>query len=358
MKNKPIMSQRQSGVELLRVILLFGVIMIHYYEVAHQSINSGINFELLYVLRSLSSSAVNTFIIISGFFMIKSYTRKPSKAITLILQVVILSEIEYLVEVMLGNEPLAIRHIVSSLVPRSYYTTLFVVLFIISPYINKLMNEMKIKDLHVFMWVNIIIFSIYSILTKVYSEIVHLDWFGINPIGAWGNQQGFNIVNFILLYTIGGYLRLSGLVEKITRKRIVIVFLVSTLVIILWSYLNRMFPKYGQISAWCYDNPIVLLQGSSLFVFFYKIKFYNKIINRFATAVYASFILHYYYLNNYAMVSSFCEKSVVIMIVHYILFGVFTLLIGWLFYEFYNYIFKKIYNRIDRKYLLFYFSGD
>lgn len=348
--------QRESGVELLRILLLFGVIMIHYYEAAHKCINSGINFEFLYWFRNLSASAVNTFIIISGFFMIKTYTRKPSKAITLVLQVMIIAEIEYFVDVMLGVYPLNLRHILSALVPRSYYTTLFVVLFFISPYVNKVMNELKKKGLRILLIISISIFSVYSTITKVYSEVVHLDWFGINPVGAWGSQQGFNIVNFILLYMIGAYIRVTGMAEKTTKSKALMLFGVSTFVLIIWSYIDRGFPVFGQISAWCYDNPVVILQGVSLFLFFYNIKFCSKTVNRAATAVYSTFILHYYYLNNYAQVYEFCQSSVTFMILHYLGFCTIAFLVGWIFYEIYTMLIKKLFAKIDNKFVIEYFA--
>ncbi len=330
--------------------------MIHYYEAAHQYIHYGLNYEVIYLFRSLVASMVDTFIIISGFYMVKSYTRKPSKAITLILQVLIISELECFLDIISGVSPLSFKLIIGSLVSTNYYTTLFVVLFIISPYINKIMNEMNDKEMNRFILILIIIFSFYSIASKVFCEVIHKDWFGINPVGAWGSMQGFNIVNFSLLYIVGAFIRIKRINSLVSKKKSILCFISSTVIIILWSYCNRYFPKYGQISAWCYDNPIVILQGTALFLLFYQMNFYSKMINRLASAVYATFILHIHLLFTYAKVDLYCESSPYIMILHYLLFSIVCLLCGWAFYEIYNLMTKKVLTNLDNHHLIKYFS--
>lgn len=44
-------------------------------------------------------------------------------------------------------------------------------------------------------------------MADVIEEIVEYEMMGINTVGAWGEQQGFTIVNFIFCYLIGVYLK-------------------------------------------------------------------------------------------------------------------------------------------------------
>lgn len=65
--------QRESNIELLRIILILMVIVLHYLngnmggELSHFERNS-LNFFLGHIIESFSIIAVNVFIIITGFF--------------------------------------------------------------------------------------------------------------------------------------------------------------------------------------------------------------------------------------------------------------------------------------------------
>lgn len=200
---------RQSGIELLRIVAIFGVIMIHFYEKAGHSM-PWINSLTLTLLRTISSASVVVFLIISGYFMCKTNSRSVGKAVDLILQVSCFNELAYLVYVVIGVYPLRVRHIVSSLIPDCYYAILFVALYLISPYINKLLNVLTRKERKIFILFMLGLFSFYTIGIDLFGEISGKDWVGLSSIGAWGSQSGFTIVNFILCYCIGAYLRLNG----------------------------------------------------------------------------------------------------------------------------------------------------
>ena len=340
--------QRKSGIELLRIIAIFGVIMIHYYEAVNDFAADPLPVHSLVLLRSLSASAVDVFIVISGYFLVSSNTRKLGKALTLFVQVSLFSEISYFANVAAGVYDLSLRHIVSSLIPQSYYTTLYVVLYFISPYLNVVLNRLNIRDLRVMTVSLFACFSIYSILITFYSEIVNVQWFGLNPVGAWGSQQGFNIVNFVLLYIIGAFIRISRLDEKISCRRSVLVFFILTSLIICWAEINQVLPHFGQISAWCYDNPFVILQGLFLFFVFKKLNIVSKYINRLATAAYTVFIIHYIVLSNMSSLFFYKGMTITDLVLRYVLFAITIYILSWIIYEIYNYATKRFFNKCDK----------
>ena len=68
---------RNSNIELLRIVATVGVIILHYNNIESGKAflyteNIGINYQLLLMLELLSICAVNIFIIISGFFLCES----------------------------------------------------------------------------------------------------------------------------------------------------------------------------------------------------------------------------------------------------------------------------------------------
>lgn len=92
---------RQSNIELLRILAVMGVIVLHY---NNRSMGGGflftqslpINHFILKVIESVNISAVDLFMLISGYFLITSDKRNILKPIQLFFQVIIFSVGGYL----------------------------------------------------------------------------------------------------------------------------------------------------------------------------------------------------------------------------------------------------------------------
>lgn len=346
--------KRKSGVELLRIVAIFGVIMIHYFEAIRGYVDDSASVQVLLLLRSLCASAVDVFVIISGYYLVNSNNRKLGKALTLFVQVSLFSELFYFINIAIGVHELSLRHIVSSIIPQSYYTTLYVVLYFISPYINFVLNKLNHRDLKVMIVSLFACFSVYSIIITFYSEVINIKWFGLNPVGAWGSQQGFNIVNFILLYMIGAYIRLIKLDELLSKKIANICFWACTILICIWAEVNQQLPHFGQISGWCYDNPIVILQGVFLFMFFKKLNISSIHINRLATAAYTAFLIHFMTLSNISTFIFYQGITLPDIIVRYILFALTMYLLSWGVFEIYNIATRRLFEVFDKAKLIYF----
>ena len=343
---------RKSGIELLRVISLFGVIMIHYWEQA-ATVAEGLNFHVLLAFRSISSCSVDVFLIISGYFLCRTNKRSLGKPVNLILQVSIINELAYLVKSYYGIEPpISLRHIASSLLPDSYYTTLFVVLYFISPYINKVIANLSHKEWNRLIICLLIFFSLYCTFCDLFFELAGQEIMGLSPITAWGSMQGFNIVNFTLLYLVGAYLRNNPI--EIPSQRICIILFVSFMLIICWAELNTIFPSQRMGSAWVYHNPIVIIFAASLFLLFNRFTFESKFINSAAKSVYTCFLAHCQVISLVA-VPVFARKSVGEMLLHYLVFAVLAYVICWVLWFFYDSLTHRIYKSLD-KYQICYFE--
>ena len=349
-------NQRNSGVELLRILAMIGVIMIHYFEAI---INFEIDYSstvLLIFLRSLCAYSVDLFIIITGYFLINNEERKMGKAISLLIQVSLFSEVNYLLYVACGIYNLSLKSIISSFISKNYFVTLYIVLYVLSPYINRLIKSLNMRDLRIMLCILFSIFSIYSISITFYSEIVNVKWFGLSPVGAWGSQQGFNIVNFVLLYSIGAFIRLANYDLIVKQKQCFAIFISCTLIVFVWALVNQHLPQFGQISSWCYDNPFVIIQGASLFIIFKKMSFSSSIINRLAASAFTVFLIHYMALSKLSSIILFDNMSSEVIIFRFICFAIIIYLFSWVVYEIYNYVTKSIFTRIDNIIQINYFT--
>ncbi|MBQ8084725.1 MAG: hypothetical protein IJ232_01300, partial [Lachnospiraceae bacterium] len=206
------MKERQSNIELLRIVAIIGVIVLHY---NNPSIGGGIayaqegsiNYYILYFLESLFACGVDLFIIISGYFMCTSYKKNMWRLVELIVQVIIFREALYLVRVAFKSELFSIRGIVSAFIPANYFVILYGVVFILSPYINFLLNRLSEKCFHTLMIVSICLFSVYPTLIDILGEIRGEPFRGLSSIGMYGSQWGYSAINFLLMYLVGAYLR-------------------------------------------------------------------------------------------------------------------------------------------------------
>ena len=91
---------RESNIELLRILAMLGVIILHY---NNPSIGGGLsfvkhgslNYWFLNVVESIFICAVNLFMIISAYFMASSNKRDLWKTIQLLAQLIIFSVSKY-----------------------------------------------------------------------------------------------------------------------------------------------------------------------------------------------------------------------------------------------------------------------
>ena len=342
---------RNSGIELLRILALFMVIMIHYADQLLKLIDNDFNYHTLLFLRSLSSPAVDLFLLISGYFMVTNNTRYVGKPLSLLLQVVYRNLFIFTLLILFGYLTFNFKSLLFYLVPMSYYPLLFVVVYLISPYINMMLLQLKKigdKALRTFCLILFLLFSVYPTMTDIAQELFHYEWFGLNSIGAWGDQQGFNIVNFMLLYIIGGAIRLLDV--KIKKASILKYIFISFIAIFVCSEICEYTCFKELRSSWIYCNPLVIIFSILLFCLFRCYKFESNIVNKVATYVYMTFLIHSSIISNFDIgLAYIANGSIVVLILHYLLFSIIMLAMSSVMLSLYNYIWKYVPEQIKSK---------
>lgn len=281
---------RNSNLELLRIITMI-IIVAHHYAL-HGFYLDEIKsvFFNKYVLDFLSLGGklgVCIFIFISGYFMVNSkFTIK--KLWKLIGQVFFYSfgiTVVFLTALKPLN-PIDIKTIIKSIFPISYsvywFMTSFVMLMIISPYLNKFIHNLTRIELRNFIVLMIFLWSIFATFTKADLAFNNLGW-------------------FIVLYCISAYIRLY---VKFDEKNIYInkiVLLGSMLLLILSSvamnYLGSVTGVMLFIENSRYfsnmNSIIVLVLSISIFMFFCSKKSYNNnFVNELAKYTLGVYLIH------------------------------------------------------------------
>lgn len=155
-----------------------------------------INFIFINLLKSLSIVAVNCFILISGFYGIFS-NFKFKKIITLYKQILFYSISIYGVFWVINKQTITGNSIISAFLPiitnNWWFITIYLVLYLISPFLNRLLKILTFKEYNRLL-------IILSIVFVGVSSVIFIS----NPID---NTGGYSLYNFIYMYIVGAYIR-------------------------------------------------------------------------------------------------------------------------------------------------------
>lgn len=347
---KEIKAQRQSNIELLRILTMLGVIILHY---NNPSIGggiryaSGLNLQILYFLESVFICAVNLFVLITGYFMIKTNKRNLMKPLELIIQVIVFNWGFYFLRIVLAKEVFSFHQLIEKTIPVNWFVILYVAVYFISPFINLLMEKLNENQmLDKFVLIIFLLFSVYPTLVDLFQEIKGYEYNGLSSIGAYGSQYGYSIVNFVLMYIIGAWIRIK---EKTNKKHDLLYLLITVLLIMGWANINDIIGYGLERSAWEYCNPLVILAAVQLFMIFKSMDLgSNRLINEMSKATFTVFLLHNLFLQ-YINVKNFVEGNTLVMIMHVIFSALGIYIVCWLVYEIYEHCVRWIYVFLSNK---------
>lgn len=288
---------RDSNVELLRILATIGVVVLHInghvggvlQKIEMQSIEGVI----LFFLEIVSAVAVNVFLLIFGYYQVEIPKIRYVKAIHLITYVVVYRLLLYAIEIIIGVEKFSIFNFISRFIPLNYYVVLYCVVYILSPYINLFLKELSAQMLKTFVFTLFLLFSVEAYIVDFAEGITGYQFVGLSSIGAEGGQDGYTIVNFILLYIIGAYLRIceSEIKQKIPTRKIYLLQILCWGILFTWLYGATLFGVGGSILN--YSNPILIVSSvASFLIFKYKKPKENKIINELAKAAFTVYLTH------------------------------------------------------------------
>lgn len=287
---------RQSNIELLRILAIMGVIILHYNnsEIGGgltYAVQNSTNHYILAVLESFFVCAVDLFVLISGYFMVNSSKRGLTKPIELIVQVILYKLGFNIVNMLLHGGTISGKILVASFIPDNYFVILYIALYFVSMYINLIIKELSDKEIKQLVVLAFALFSIWPFMVDVFNKVTSREWIGLSTIGIDGSQRGYSIVNFMLLYLLGAYIRNKG-VEHVKVKSVPLIIGLVGLVglISIWS-------EFDENTAWEYCSPFVICEAMILFVLFSRMHIReNIIINKLAKAAFSVFLLHTYFL--------------------------------------------------------------
>ena len=284
MENKQNKStSRNSSIELLRILMMLQIIFLHvsdYGEYTDIASEMKGRVELTYwVIWLMCRCPVYVFVIIMGYFLSETKTDfNRKRLLKCYLPMYFYSVSIPLIYGLFRPDQVARSQYIKAFIPflsrTWYFMTLYLLVLILSPYLNKMLRHLDRKEFLILIGICFCVFSIWQPLSVLepFDRII-----GTKKI--FSTQGGKSLYDFIYMYFLGAYMRRYHIFrshENDDKKNMwnnPLTYLAGFLllglinVIIVYKY-----PDKGIESVVGYnDNPLVVLQCTCLFRFFEKL---------------------------------------------------------------------------------------
>lgn len=286
---KHTLTDRQSNIELLRIISMMMIVFHHFavhggfvWEQSDASIS-----HFWYNLISMAGKiGVDVFVLISGYFLIESRSGlfNLKKLLKLWGQVFFYSVGLYAVFSLFKGDDYGIKTLLKSLFPITFsswwFASTYFVLYLIHPFLNIFLNSLERRNYQTLL---VILVTMWSVIPTIINRSVGWSYLG------W----------FVTLYSIAGYARLYGFNKIFTAKRYFILWAVFSSLTYLSSTAftilgTRWKVFYTHISYFFgMEKLSVLLISLTLFMAFSSLDIgYHKWINTLASATFGVYLIH------------------------------------------------------------------
>lgn len=326
------MKERKSNLELLRIILIIMIIALHYNNTRMGGVfgnveNGTFNYYLSNFVESLSIVAVNTFILITGYFSNKKDSVKVSKVINLFYICAIYGILIFgTYFVFTKNISFGIlKEFIKTIFDR-WFVVIYSILYLLISYLNKLINSLDKEKLKILIIINTLFFYV---------------WFTIFT-NTTIKDGGYGIINFINLYLIGAYIK-KYKDEYVPKYKTIIIYISCAIITTLLSCFTTR-------SAFAYNTIFNLIGSIALFLTFKNLNIKNnKVINYLSTFTFSTYIIHENsFITKFLYRTIFkCDKyynsSFIVINLLYTIIGIYVICI------IFEIIRRFIMNKIDKK---------
>lgn len=290
MKNMESVNQpniRKSNIELLRIVAMVIIVMHHFaihggFTFSSETIS--INRLWVQLITMGGKLGVNIFVLISGYFLISESSIRTIKVLKLWEQVFFYSMTIFIVFCVLGLRPFSIAELIRHLAPIIYYqwwfASVYFILYLLMPYINRLLRTFDKKQYICFLALLIFMWSIVPTFTMQTLSGNYLLW-------------------FIVAYSIGGYFKLFGVKTKITGVQLIGLSITGILLtfsaVVLFDILGTKIPFFSENARYLYEMNMIPIWVIAVLMFlgFAKLNIgHSKILNMISSATFGVYLIH------------------------------------------------------------------
>ncbi len=279
--------QRDMNFELLRIIAMLLIVALHY--ITHSGLEKRLelySFNYLFInsMKALAMISVNLYVLITGYYMIKSKIK--IKKVVYIWGLTLFYSIVMLIISIIFGRKLQIAAIMKSFMPFSsgiyWFVTAYIALYILVPFINKLLLNLNKKQYQLLL---IILFIIIVVIKSIFPDNTYIE----------PSVNGNHVSWLIYVYMLGGYVRLHWN-RKINKKiclmaPLFIAIFIAIVRTISGKYFGRNMERLLQSV-----NVLNFISMMCFFLYFKEVKIRNmkisNIIGKIAPTTFAVYLIH------------------------------------------------------------------
>lgn len=269
-------SGRNYGVDLLKIVSMFMVVVLHVLGVGgvlNGSAALSLNYEISWLLETGAYCAVNCFALASGFVMVNAVF-KYHRIFVLWLQVVfhsllIITLFSIFMPYAEGVEGGFIKAFQPLSLNRYWYFTAYFAMFFFIPFFNHLLQTLSRKSM---LRLIITLVIIFSIIPTLFNKDTFL------------TQNGYSVLWLSALYLMGGYCKKYSVAEKFQSWKALLIYTMAVLATwgsrFLFRALNPSLPEGLRNESLLvnYTSPTILLAAFGLLVLFANMSLKNNFI--------------------------------------------------------------------------------
>ena len=268
-------SDRNSSLELLRIIAMFMIVFYHLILFFVEPIDSNPIYKAIQIPVHIG---VILFVLISGYFGIRPSFRGFFRILCVVSVYYLPLRLWYVYDTGMGGMAMLDSFHVLSKTPYWFVRT-YLCLYLVSPLINKVLKDIPIKER---------LYYIFSFLViSVYLGMLQCD---ISLI------DGKNLSNFVLIYIIGDTISKEKYrFEGISNSVFFSVFLLLNVILIAAYTIFHNGALMDFIWNWSfpYYSPLLLVSSILFFIPFTRFTFRSRVVNLFAGSVFSVYIIHH-----------------------------------------------------------------
>lgn len=292
-------AKRNSGIEILRLICMLMIVTLHVLGAggvlaATEPLSK--DYQAAWLWETACYGAVDCFGIISGYVMCgKQFHFK--KWISFWLEVWSITFIVYIGTRLLQFHQLNLIEMAINSMPFKtplWYVRAYLGMMLFIPVINAFLAKQR-KNARVYL---VILLTVFSVIPTVYR------------IDLFITSAGYSVIWLIVLYLIGGLIRL----EKIDETFNAIVYFLLYVCFTVAAWLSKIlvetnsYHKTGEYAEWnvliAYTSPLILMAAICLFLCMVKIKIeLPKIFYLLSSSAFGVYVIHMHYIINGRYVS-------------------------------------------------------
>lgn len=282
-------STRLSNIELLRIIAMFGVLLVHadfatFGEPTKLELLSDTTFCVSRIfIEAFAVVAVNVFVLISGWFGINF---KWKSLANLLFQCFFFLFGIYIVLILLGEQQFSLGGACKCLMLSSnvWFVKTYLGLFIMSPVLNAFVEH---SSQTIFKNVLICFFIFQSLYGWLFDATYYID-------------SGYSAWSFMGLYLIARYIKkYKPFWSSFAKNKDLLLYISFSIFTGIALLIFTYFDNFSLRKFWSYTSPFVILAAVYLLLFFSKLNIQSKAINWIATSCFAVYLMHFYIFHDY-----------------------------------------------------------